>query len=71
MLSGLTGMGADDVRVDGLHSDIGRFAEDPLVRLVMRSDNVSETDHSALLRRVREALLARTSLTETASQRAL
>jgi hypothetical protein len=44
--------------------------EDPLVRLVMRSDNVSETDHSALLRRVQGALIARTSLTESASHAA-
>lgn len=32
---------------------------DPLVQLVMRSDNVSEEDHSALLFRVKQCLIAR------------
>lgn len=32
---------------------------DPLVQLVMRSDNVSESDHTALLYRVRETLASR------------
>jgi hypothetical protein len=41
---------------------------DPLVHLVMRSDNVSETDHSALLIRVQEALIARTAVMQGASQ---
>jgi hypothetical protein len=44
---------------------------DPLVHLVMRSDNVSETDHSALLIRVQEALIARTSLMQSASRAAI
>ncbi len=36
--------------------------QDPLIQLVMRSDNVSESDHSALLHRVKETLIARASL---------
>ncbi len=35
--------------------------QDPLVQLVMRSDNVSESDHSALLYRVKRTLAARKS----------
>ena len=37
--------------------------QDPLVRLVMRSDNVSEKDHSDLLFRVRDTLAMRERLT--------
>lgn len=33
--------------------------QDPLILMVMRSDNVSESDHSALLHRVKESLVAR------------
>ena len=33
--------------------------QDPLIKLVMRSDNVSEQDHSALLHRVQQSLIAR------------
>jgi hypothetical protein len=33
--------------------------DDPLIRLVMRSDNVSEEDHSELLFRVKDSLIAR------------
>jgi hypothetical protein len=33
--------------------------QDPLIRLVMHSDNVSEEDHSALLYRVQQLLCAR------------
>jgi hypothetical protein len=32
---------------------------DPLIQLVMRSDNVSQSDHSALLHRVKDSLAAR------------
>jgi len=42
--------------------------EDPLVKLVMRSDNVSDSDHSALLFRVKDALIARASVTPPALQ---
>jgi len=38
---------------------LATMLQDPLIKLVMRSDNVSETDHSALLHRVQEALSAR------------
>lgn len=33
--------------------------QDPLIKLVMRSDNVSEQDHSDLLYRVQESLISR------------
>jgi hypothetical protein len=33
--------------------------QDPLIRLVMHSDNVSEEDHSELLHRVKQLLIAR------------
>ncbi len=33
--------------------------DDPLIQMVMRSDNVSERDHSDLLFRVKESLTAR------------
>lgn len=33
--------------------------DDPLIQLVMRSDRVSEEDHSELLRRVQDCLIAR------------
>lgn len=45
--------------------------QDPLVRMVMRSDNVSEADHSELLHRVQQSLIARSGLTETKLQTAL
>ncbi len=38
--------------------------QDPLIRMVMRSDNVSESDHSELLHRVQESLIARASKQE-------
>jgi hypothetical protein len=38
---------------------LNTMLQDPLIKLVMRSDNVSEQDHSALLHRVRQSLLAR------------
>jgi hypothetical protein len=38
---------------------------DPLVHLVMLSDNVSTSDHSELLLRVQESLIARNSVAET------
>ncbi len=33
--------------------------QDPLIKLVNRSDNVSEQDYSALLHRVQKSLIAR------------
>jgi hypothetical protein len=38
---------------------LAALLRDPLVQLVMRSDNVSESDHTALLFRVRETLVMR------------
>jgi hypothetical protein len=38
--------------------------QDPLIQLVMRSDNVSEQDHYELLFRVKDTLVARSSATE-------
>lgn len=35
---------------------------DPLIQLVMRSDNVSAEDHSELLHRVKESLVAREAM---------
>jgi hypothetical protein len=42
---------------------LAALLKDPLIRLVMRSDNVSEEDHSALMFRVQECLMARVSFT--------
>jgi hypothetical protein len=42
---------------------LAQLLQDPLVRLVMQSDNVSEQDHSALMLRVQECLMARASFT--------
>lgn len=33
--------------------------QDPLIQMVMRSDKVSESDHSELLHRVKDSLIAR------------
>jgi hypothetical protein len=45
--------------------------QDPLILLVMRSDKVSESDHSELLHRVKNSLIARASVTEPALQPAV
>ena len=42
--------------------------QDPLIQLVMRSDKVSEEDHSELLHRVKDSLSARASIQDTAPQ---
>jgi hypothetical protein len=39
--------------------NLATMLQDPLIQLVMRSDNVSEQDHSALLHRVQRSLVAR------------
>jgi hypothetical protein len=39
--------------------DLAALLSDPLIQLVMRSDNVSASDHSALLLRMQEAIVAR------------
>ncbi len=41
---------------------LAALLRDPLIQLVMRSDNVSESDHSDLLYRVKAALAARSSV---------
>ncbi len=38
--------------------------QDPLIKMVMRSDNVSEEDHSELLFRVKDTLAARARIPE-------
>lgn len=38
--------------------------QDPLIQMVMRSDNVSDQDHSDLLHRVQDSLAARGSMQE-------
>jgi len=47
---------------------LAALLEDPLVKLVMRSDNVSDSDHSALLFRVKDVLIARASVTKPGLQ---
>ena len=42
--------------------------QDPLIQMVMQSDKVSESYHSALLHRVKESLIARASVLEPARQ---
>ena len=44
---------------------------DPLIQMVMRSDNVSEQDHFELLQRVQNSLITRASIPEPTSQPAL
>ncbi len=41
--------------------------DDPLVQMVMRSDKVSQSDHSELLHRVKDTLSARTEGLESAA----
>jgi hypothetical protein len=38
---------------------LASLLRDPLIQMVMRSDNVSESDHSDLLHRVKDSLSAR------------
>ena len=45
--------------------------QDPLILMVMRSDNVSQEDHSALLHRVQESLVARSFTQESVLQAAV
>jgi hypothetical protein len=45
--------------------------QDPLIQMMMRSDKVSESDHSELLHRVKDSLIARASLLEPALQAAV
>lgn len=45
---------------------LAALLQDPLVQMVMRSDNVSESDHSELLFRVKDSLVARAAMLEPA-----
>lgn len=47
---------------------LATLLQDPLVQLVMRSDNVSESDHSELLHRVKDSLIARASMRDPTLQ---
>ena len=47
---------------------LAALLQDPLIQMVMRSDNVSDEDHSELLFRVKDSLVARAARAETAYQ---
>ena len=49
---------------------LATLLQDPLVQMVMRSDNVSDEDHSELLYRVKHALNTRSSRPEVGLQAA-
>jgi hypothetical protein len=51
--------------------NLAALLKDPLIRLVMSSDNVSEIEHSALMFRVRQALIARASIPKPAARTAV
>jgi hypothetical protein len=42
--------------------------QDPLIQMVMRSDNVSDKEHSELLHRVKNSLIARAALQQPVLQ---
>lgn len=44
---------------------LASLLQDPLILMVMRSDNVSVADHSELLHRVKDSLIARSSMKDT------
>ncbi len=50
---------------------LAMMLQDPLIQLVMRSDNVSQEDHSELLHRVAESLSARSMMPEPRLQAAM
>jgi hypothetical protein len=45
---------------------LASLLQDPLIQLMMRSDKVSDSDHSELLYRVKDSLLARAAMPERA-----
>ncbi len=47
---------------------LASLLQDPLIQMVMRSDNVSASDHSELLYRVQDSLIARASMVESVLQ---
>ena len=49
---------------------LAALLQDPLIQLVMRSDNVSDKDHSELLFRVKDTLVSRAMMAEPAFQMA-
>ncbi|MEA2732862.1 MAG: hypothetical protein QOF70_7337 [Acetobacteraceae bacterium] len=50
---------------------LANLLHDPLIQLVRLSDNVSESDHSELLHRVKDSLIARAALPQPALQAAI
>ncbi len=50
---------------------LAKMLQDPLIQLVMRSDNVSPEDHSELLHRVAESLSSRASMADRAQEPAI
>jgi hypothetical protein len=50
---------------------LASLLQDPLILMVMRSDNVSQEDYSALLHRVQESLIARSFMQDSALQAAV
>ena len=50
---------------------LASLLQDPLIQMVMRSDNVSASDHSQLLHRVKDSLIARTSVLNTTLEAAV
>ena len=50
---------------------LASLLQDPLIQMVMRSDNVSQEDHSELLHRVKDSLIARAYRQETTLQAAI
>jgi hypothetical protein len=47
---------------------LASLLKDPLVQMVMRSDNVSESDHSELMFRVQETLMTRATQADKSLQ---
>ena len=47
---------------------LANLLQDPLIQMVMRSDNVSQEDHSELLHRVADSLAERSYIKETTLQ---
>jgi hypothetical protein len=50
---------------------LASLLQDPLIQMVMRSDNVSQEDHSELLHRVADSLAERSYMQETTLQAAI
>ena len=45
--------------------------QDPLIKMVMRSDKVSESDHSELLHRVKDTLIMRAAVRQPVFEAAI